>query len=159
LISSSCNNAINTRLQPGAKSKANRSRFNGFLARQKTVETVSVSVVAHTGLKPGVNKNSGLIFKNVCSPMRTLPDSLPTTLMKTRQLLGWTFAQCAVFSFGLVSAGTGGSGVITLQESGDAWSDVKQQLIGHWRKRPSFSEVQKTNTWSFTLMGPQTIGS
>ena len=55
-------------------------------------------------------------------------------LMKTRQLLGWTFAQCAVFSFGLVSAGTAGSGIITFQESSDAPSDLKQQLIGHWRK-------------------------
>ena len=65
--------------------------------------------------------------------MRTLPDSLRTRLMKTRCLLG-LFAQCAVFAFGLVSAGTAGSGIITFQESSDPPSDVKQQLIGHWRK-------------------------
>jgi len=66
--------------------------------------------------------------------MRTLPDSLPTKLMKTRQLLGWTGAQCSVFLIGLVSAVAAGSGIITFQESSDAPSDVKQQLIGHWRK-------------------------
>ena len=54
--------------------------------------------------------------------------------MKTRSLLGFAFAQCIVFAFGLVSVGASGSGVIALQESGDASSDNKQQLIGHWRK-------------------------
>ena len=54
--------------------------------------------------------------------------------MKTRSLLGFTFAQCAVFAFGLVTAAATDSGVITFQESGDASSDNKQQLIGHWRK-------------------------
>jgi len=54
--------------------------------------------------------------------------------MKTRSLLGFTFAQCTVFAFGLVSAAASGSGVIAFQESGDASSDNKRQLIGHWRK-------------------------
>lgn len=54
--------------------------------------------------------------------------------MKTRILLGMTFAQSAVFMFGLVSAAAAASGVITFQESGDASSDNKQRLIGHWRK-------------------------
>ena len=54
--------------------------------------------------------------------------------MKTRNLLGFTFAQCTVFVFGLVSAVAGGSGVITFQEAADISPDNKQQLIGHWRK-------------------------
>ena len=54
--------------------------------------------------------------------------------MKTRILLGITFAQCATFAFGLASAVAAGSGVITFQESGDASPNNKQQLIGHWRK-------------------------
>ena len=54
--------------------------------------------------------------------------------MKTRSLLGFTFAQCMVFAFGLVSAADAGSGVVAFQESGDASSHSKQQLIGHWRK-------------------------
>ena len=63
-----------------------------------------------------------------------MPDSLPMRLMKTRSLLGFTFAQCIVFAFGLVSTAAAGAGVIAFQESGDASSDSKQQLIGHWRK-------------------------
>ena len=54
--------------------------------------------------------------------------------MKTRILLGTTLAKYAVFAFGLVSAIAAGSGVIMFQESGDAPSDTKQQLIAHWRK-------------------------
>ena len=63
--------------------------------------------------------------------------------MKTRSLLGFTFAQCAVFAFGLVSPAATGSGVITFQESGDASSDNKQQLIGHWRKTTIVFESPK----------------
>ena len=63
--------------------------------------------------------------------------------MKTRSLLGFTFAPCAVFAFGLISAATAGSGVITFQESGDASSDKKQQLIGHWRKTTIVFESPK----------------
>ena len=54
--------------------------------------------------------------------------------MKTRSLLGFTFVQCTVLAFGLVSEAASGSGVIAFQESGAASSDNKQQLIGHWRK-------------------------
>src|ERR1700745_4337725 len=54
--------------------------------------------------------------------------------MKTRRLLGFTFAQCSVFACSLVCAAAAGSGGIPFQESGDATSDNKQQLIGHWRK-------------------------
>ncbi len=54
--------------------------------------------------------------------------------MKTRSLLGFTFAQCTVFAFGLVSAVAADSGIIAFQESSDASSDNKQRLIGHWRK-------------------------
>jgi hypothetical protein len=54
--------------------------------------------------------------------------------MKTRILLGITFAQCTIFVFGLVPTVAAGSGVIMFQESGDASSDNKQRLIGHWRK-------------------------
>ena len=79
--------------------------------------------------------------------------------MKTPSLLVLTVAQCAVFAFGLVFSAAAGSRVITFQESGDASSDVKQRLIGHWRKTTIVFESPKTNTWSFTLMGPQTIGS
>ncbi len=74
------------------------------------------------------------MFKNVCSPARTLPDSLPTRLMKTRTLLGFTAVQCTVLVFGLVSAAAADSGVILFQESSDGSSDNKQRLIGHWRK-------------------------
>ena len=63
--------------------------------------------------------------------------------MITRTLLGFTFAQCAVFTFGLVSAAPTGSGIITFQESGDASSDNKQQLIGHWRKTTIVFESPK----------------
>ena len=62
--------------------------------------------------------------------------------MKTRCLLG-LFAQCAVFAFGLVSAGTAGSGIITFQESSDASRDSKQQLVGHWRKTTIVFESPK----------------
>jgi hypothetical protein len=52
-IDAECSRAL--LLTPGfsrlQKAKRSRSRFNGFPARQ-TVETVSVSVVAQTGLKP-----------------------------------------------------------------------------------------------------------
>jgi len=54
--------------------------------------------------------------------------------MKTRTLLGFTFVQCSVFAFGLVSAAAAGSGIIAFQESSDAPSDNTQRLIGHWRK-------------------------
>lgn len=54
--------------------------------------------------------------------------------MKTRPLLGITVAQSVISIFGLVSALAAGSGVILFQESGDASSDNKQRLIGHWRK-------------------------
>ena len=54
--------------------------------------------------------------------------------MITRTLLGFTFAQCADFALGLISAAAAGSGVITFQESGEASSDNTQRLIGHWRK-------------------------
>jgi hypothetical protein len=57
-------------------------------------------------------------------------------------LLG-LFAQCAVFAFGLVSEGTAGSGVITFQESSDASSDSKKQLVGHWRKTTIVFESPK----------------
>jgi hypothetical protein len=66
--------------------------------------------------------------------IRTLSDSLPTRPMKTRTLLGITFAQCAVFAFGLVSSADAASGIITFQESGSASSDNTQRLVGHWRK-------------------------
>ena len=72
-----------------------------------------------------------------------MPDSLPTRLMKTRSLLGFTFAQCIVFAFGLGSAAATGSGVIAFQESGDASSNNKQQLIGHWRKTTIVFESPK----------------
>src|SRR5213076_15367 len=54
--------------------------------------------------------------------------------MITRTLLGFTFAQCAGFALGLISAAAAGSGVIKFQESGEASSDNTQRLIGHWRK-------------------------
>jgi hypothetical protein len=63
------------------------------------------------------------------------PDSLPTTLMKTRRfLLGITLAQCVAFALSLVSAAAGIPGLITFQESGERSSDNTQRLIGHWRK-------------------------
>jgi hypothetical protein len=63
--------------------------------------------------------------------------------MNTRNLLGFTFAQCTVFAFGLVSVAAAGSGVIAFQESGDSSSDSKQQLIGHWRKTTIVFESPK----------------
>ena len=54
--------------------------------------------------------------------------------MRTQTLLGFTFAQCIVFAFGLVSAVPAGSGIIAFQDSADSSSDNKQRLIGHWRK-------------------------
>jgi len=63
--------------------------------------------------------------------------------MKTRSLLGLAFVQCIVFVFGLVSATAAGSGVIAFQKSGDASSDNKQQLIGHWRKTTIVFESPK----------------
>jgi len=64
-----------------------------------------------------------------------LSEPSPTKLMKTpRFLSGLTFVQCAVFAIGLVSAAAASSAVITFQESSDASSDTKQQLISHWRK-------------------------
>ena len=54
--------------------------------------------------------------------------------MKTRILSGITFTQFTIFAIGLVSAAALGSGVSTFQESGDAPSDNKQRLAGHWRK-------------------------
>jgi len=72
--------------------------------------------------------------QNACSLFRSLSDLLPTRLMKTRILLGFSFAQCAVLVFGLACAPAGSAGVIMFQASGDAASDNKQRLIGHWRK-------------------------
>jgi len=63
--------------------------------------------------------------------------------MKTPSLLGLTVAQCAVFAFGSLFSAAAGSGVITFQEAGDASSDVKQQLIGHWRKTTIVFESPK----------------
>ena len=63
--------------------------------------------------------------------------------MNIRNLLGFTFAQCTVFAFGLVSVAVAGAGVIAFQESGDASSDSKQQLIGHWRKTTIVFESPK----------------
>lgn len=54
--------------------------------------------------------------------------------MKARYLLGCTVALSTTFMFGLLSAATAASGVILFQESGDASSDNRQKLIGHWRK-------------------------
>ena len=53
------------------------------------------------------------------------------------------FAQCVVCAFGVASAGAAGSGVIAFQESGEASSDSKQQLIGHWRKTTIVFESPK----------------
>ena len=63
--------------------------------------------------------------------------------MITRTLLGFTFAQCAGFALGLISAAAAGSGVITFQESGEASSDNTQRLIGHWRKTTVVFESPK----------------
>ena len=64
--------------------------------------------------------------------------------MKTRSFpLALTFVQCAVFAIGLVSAAAASSGVITFQESSDASSDTKRQLIGHWRKTTIVFESPK----------------
>ena len=63
--------------------------------------------------------------------------------MKIRSLLGFTFAQSAVFALGLVSAAATGSGIIAFQESGDVSSDNKRQLIGHWRKTTIVFESPK----------------
>lgn len=63
--------------------------------------------------------------------------------MITRILLGFTFAQCAGFALGLISAAAAGSGVITFQESGEASSDSTQRLIGHWRKTTIVFESPK----------------
>jgi hypothetical protein len=63
--------------------------------------------------------------------------------MKTPSLLGFTAVQCTVLVFGLVSSAAAGSGVITFQESGDTSSDVKQQLVGHWRKTTIVFESPK----------------
>ena len=63
--------------------------------------------------------------------------------MKTRSLLGFAFAQCAVFALGLISAAAAGSEVIMFQESGEASSDNMQQLIGHWRKTTIVFESPK----------------
>ena len=46
-------------------------------------------------------------------------------------------------AFGLVSAATAGSGVIAFQESGEASSDNKQRLVGHWRKTTIVFESPK----------------
>jgi len=54
--------------------------------------------------------------------------------MKTRTLLGFTFAQCPALLFGLVSAVAADLGVIMFQGSSDASSVNTQQLIGQWRK-------------------------
>ena len=63
--------------------------------------------------------------------------------MKTRSLLGFAFAQCAVFALGLISAAAAGSEVIMFQESGEASSDNMQRLIGHWRKTTIVFESPK----------------
>lgn len=63
--------------------------------------------------------------------------------MKTRSLLGFVFAQCAVFALGLISAAAAGSEVIMFQESGEASSDNMQRLIGHWRKTTIVFESPK----------------
>jgi hypothetical protein len=63
--------------------------------------------------------------------------------MKTRSLLGFTFAQCAGFALGLISAAAAGSGVITFQEFGEASSDNMQRLIGLWRKTTIVFESPK----------------
>jgi hypothetical protein len=55
------NSPINTRLQPGEKAKRSRSRFNGFPAEQKTVETVSSSALLHApGSSPVLMQIAGL---------------------------------------------------------------------------------------------------
>jgi hypothetical protein len=54
--------------------------------------------------------------------------------MKTRRLLGFTFVQSVISALALGSTVIAGSGIITFQESSDAASDQKHQLIGHWRK-------------------------
>ena len=63
--------------------------------------------------------------------------------MKTRSLLGFTFAQSVTFALGLVSAVAAGSGIIAFQESSDPSSDSKQRLIGHWRKTTIVFESPK----------------
>src|SRR5215831_9819185 len=108
VISSSCNNAmelVNLRandaecsrallLTPGfsrvQKAKRTKAVSTAFLARQKLLKQFRCQWLRALRLKPGVNKRSRLMFKNVCPPARTLPDSLPTRLMKTPSLLGLT---------------------------------------------------------------------
>jgi hypothetical protein len=64
--------------------------------------------------------------------------------MKAQTLSGFMFAQCVVAcAFAVASAGAAGSGVIAFQESGEASSDSKQQLIGHWRKTTIVFESPK----------------
>jgi len=78
--------------------------------------------------------------------------------MKTRQLLGFTFAQFSVFLIGLVSAVAAGSGIITFQESSDASSDNSQRLVGHWRKTTIVFGSPKDEHLVLKTDGPQRIG-
>jgi len=53
---------INTWLQPGATNNETLQPFQRLLFESKTVETVSPSSFADTGLKPGVNEKTPCIF-------------------------------------------------------------------------------------------------
>jgi hypothetical protein len=53
------------------------------------------------------------------------------------------FAQCVACAFAVASVGITGSGVIAFQESAEALSDGKQQLVGHWRKTTIIFESPK----------------
>lgn len=50
---------------------------------------------------------------------------------------------CGVLALSLVSAVAAGSRIIAFQESSDASSDNKQQLVGHWRKTTIVFESPK----------------
>lgn len=61
----------------------------------------------------------------------------------TAGLLGFTFAHCVMCAFVVASAGGAGSGVIVFQEPGEASSNNRQQLVGHWRKTTIVFESPK----------------
>jgi len=125
------------------KKQSEQSCFNRFPARQKLLKSFGVYGCTHMGLAPGVNKSSRLMFKNVCSLMCTLPDLVANEAYENTTVVRLDVCPIRHFLFRLSFSGTGRFRSHYVPRSSDPSSDLKQQLIGHWRKTTIVFESPK----------------
>jgi hypothetical protein len=83
------------------------------------------------------------MFKNVCSLMCTLPDLVANEAYENTTVVRLDVCPIRHFLFRLSFCGTGRFRSHYVPRSSDPSSDLKQQLIGHWRKTTIVFESPK----------------